>query len=487
MSTTSQPKIVDVVSILREGKKIILPEKMPYPRAIDILQREMVREEEYITVNAVFEGALPQEGAVAMFNVFEREFGYTQTPMFGRQATREVRVGINETVSVPWGDFEIPGVDGQFSTSATMHKERQTFQIVGRVRRKNETIFKDLVELIRTEIRENSIYKGKAWRLRTNDERGYPLDLPEPEFIELDENAEKNLSFPADVETSLNISLWARIEYAEAFRAANTSLRTGIVLAGEYGTGKSMTATVTALKAIRNGYTYIVCDRADELVAVARIAREYGPVVVFCEDIDRVSSGDRNISMDELLNVVDGIESKDAELILVFTTNDLDSMHEAMTRPGRIDSVITLRFPDVEATEKLLRIYAGAILPADEDISRAAEVIANKRTSAVAEVAKRAIAAAIWANHGVKPDYINGDNLYYAAVSVVNQLATLEKKKADRDLTPIERAAQIMVKKPNGHDESMPILMNENAAVVSALSEMRGNDNIAHEADSPGR
>ena len=39
--------------------------------------------------------------------------------------------------------------------------------------------------------------------------------------------------------------------------------------------------------------------------------------------------------MDDVLNIIDGIDSKKANIITVLTTNDLEGINPAMLRPGR--------------------------------------------------------------------------------------------------------------------------------------------------------
>jgi SpoVK/Ycf46/Vps4 family AAA+-type ATPase len=155
-----------------------------------------------------------------------------------------------------------------------------------------------------------------------------------------------------------------------------------------------------------------------------------------------VASGDRTIGLDELLNVVDGIESKAAELIVVLSTNDLDSIHEAMLRPGRIDGVITFREPDAKATEKLLRVYLGDLLDADEDISEASKLLAGNKTAAVREAATRVKAAAIWST-GEVPTKVTAGDLRQAAMSVVNQMNSLIRDPKEKH-SEIVKAARVL-------------------------------------------
>ena len=72
--------------------------------------------------------------------------------------------------------------------------------------------------------------------------------------------------------------------------------------------------------------------------------------------------------MDEILNVIDGIESKGTEIITVLTTNNLGNITSAMLRPGRLDAIVSVRAPDAKAAQQLVRLYAGTLLAADDDL-----------------------------------------------------------------------------------------------------------------------
>ena len=187
MSTDKKPTIADVVTVKREGKHLILPENLSFDRAIDVLVRQRDYENETVDISTTF-SCLPQEGGVALVRVLEREFGFAQTKkeIFGNASQIEVKVGVNETVSVPWGRFTVPGVDGWIGTDATQTQEgRIVFAMTAQVKRLHEKIVQDIIAKVRDEIRANSIYKGKAWRLRLYDDMGRPLPMPEPQFVEL--------------------------------------------------------------------------------------------------------------------------------------------------------------------------------------------------------------------------------------------------------------------------------------------------------------
>jgi transitional endoplasmic reticulum ATPase len=112
--------------------------------------------------------------------------------------------------------------------------------------------------------------------------------------------------------------------------------------------------------------------------------------VVFCEDIDRaILAGERSVKMDDILNIIDGIDSKYSNIIVVLTTNELEKIHAAMLRPGRLDAVVEVTKPDAKAVEKLLRIYGKDVIAAEVDLTRAGQILQGNIPAVIAEVIKR--------------------------------------------------------------------------------------------------
>src|SRR5258708_32271027 len=201
------------------------------------------------------------------------------------------------------------------------------------------------------------------------DSRGKPLAMPEPRFLDLAQVRANELVFSDDVDRAIHASLFTPIERAEECRKLGMPVKRGVLLAGPFGVGKTLAAYVAAAKAEKAGWTFVYCETAPELSDVVRFAQQYAPAVVFCEDIDRVVSGDRDIDMDQILSIVDGIESKESEILLVLTTNDAKDINQAMLRPGRLDSVINVTPPDPGAVIRLIHLYARGILANGEDLT----------------------------------------------------------------------------------------------------------------------
>lgn len=444
-------KIVDVVQVERQGEKLVIPEGMTWDRVIDFAEKQKAYEQQRVDIFAQIE-VFPFEGAYALWSELNDRFGYANAVatqgMFGEELPTTISVAVSKTesIQVPWGAFTIPGVDGKLEAGIARNSEgRAVFTLRGTVRRASEKIVNEIVEGVKRRVREESLYRSKAWRLRITDDNGGPIPMPMPEFMDLPLEAEQELTFSDEVAASFRINLWNQIEHKDRMKAVGFPTKRGVLLAGPYGTGKSMASTVTAIKAVRNGYTFINVDRADELGDIVRLARDYQPAVVFCEDIDRVTSGNRSINMDELLNIIDGVEAKGTEIIIVLTTNDAQSIHPSMLRPGRLDAIINVAPPDAAAADRLMRVYSRGLIDVDEDISAAATKLEGEKTAVIREVVERAKSA--WVdNHDHDTDplemRLTGKDLLDAAHSMRNQLELLAEHEPD-ERSDQEKAAQI--------------------------------------------
>lgn len=69
-------------------------------------------------------------------------------------------------------------------------------------------------------------------------------------------------------------------------------------------------------------------------------------VVIFVEDIDQVTRGNRDTAMQDILNTLDGGDTKNMNVISLFTTNHIELIEPTFLRGKRIGSIISLGFLD---------------------------------------------------------------------------------------------------------------------------------------------
>lgn len=385
------------VHIKREGTRITLPSEpfpMSYAEAITCLQRRIQEEEEVIAVHEDVD-AFPFDGAHAFMEAMKQTYGWAspqaRETFFGKipPKTINLEIGYGVYTQIIWGDFKIPGMEGVLTTGVTSKDGRPIFKIGGEVKKKHQQDVAALAALTRQIVKERSIYKGKAITLKTNDQGEVQFDRP-PGFLDLSRVNPDELTFSDEVAAQVETNLWCPVENTDACRLHHIPLKRGVLLEGPFGTGKTLTAFVTAQKAAKNGWTFIMLDRVSGLNQALTFARMYQPAVVFAEDVDREVQGqDRTVAIDDILNTIDGIESKGSEVITILTSNDVKGINRAMLRPGRLDAIISVQAPDAKAAQKLIRLYSRGLIADDVDLSAAGTELKGQIPATIREVVER--------------------------------------------------------------------------------------------------
>jgi transitional endoplasmic reticulum ATPase len=433
------------VNIQHGGTKIILPDdphQMTTGEAITALTRLQRAEETPVTVHEEVE-AFPLDGAHAMSMALREIYGWVEAVpkpgMFGPVPPKVINleIGFGKQTQVIWGMFRVPNVSGALETGMTRKEGRLIFCIEGTVLKKEQAVVKRIADRTREIARAHSIYKGKAIRVRTD---GNQIDAQnQPRFLDTSRVDERELVFSDELMTQVTTNLFTPIEKTDLCRKNRVPLKRGVLLEGPYGTGKTLTAFVTAKKCEANGWTFIMLDRVAALKDALIFARMYAPAVIFAEDIDRTIEGERSVQMDDVLNTIDGADSKGTEVITILTSNHVDKINRAMLRPGRLDAVLSIQAPDAKAAERLMRLYARGLIPTGADLTQAGKELAGQIPAVIREVVER---SKLYAISRLKSDRegfeLQGHDLETAARGMKTHLALLNPPKT-ADKTASER------------------------------------------------
>lgn len=455
--TLDDPKLTAkmVAEIVHTGEKMILPTDMSLDQAIDLLMRRKKYMDEDVVINQTFT-VFPWDGAYALQRVLQTKYGWaTAEPIPGFFGPRPpqmitIDIGPNEKINVPWGRFSLPNIEGFVQTGTEEKNRLVCFQLAASVKRRNEPEIRELFATVERFLAANSIYKGKAVKIRFTDDDGDDISLPTPTFLDTSHIDPNMLVYSQTVMDMIETNLFTPIKRVPDLIANKIPIKRGVLLGGTYGTGKTLAAHVASKHAVDNGITFIYVARADELARAIDFAKMYqSPAsVIFCEDIDRTTNGERSVEMDDLLNIIDGIDTKNANIMVILTTNHLDNINQAMLRPGRLDAVIDVLPPDGPAVEKLIRNYAGKALDPKTSIVRVGAVLAGRIPAVIAEVVKRAKLAQLSLQpEGGLVTNLTEEALVIAANTMTVQLDLLEEKREpvtpalDRAFTSIVEAA----------------------------------------------
>lgn len=448
------------MEIVREGTQIILPPKMTYEQAQDWLARKREEEETMIRIQETV-NTFPLDGAIAFMKALKQKYGWTSlqpVPGFFSD-TPPTFIGVNvspvDTVQVVWGRIEVPIIEGNLNTYAVVTNDKQVvFGIMANVKRRYKEDVHEIIKLTRKLAREESIYRGKAIRAVFPDVEAEKFNPTEhaPHFMDTSKTNSQDLIFDDDTLDIIRTNLWGPILYTDAVRRMKVPLKRGCLLEGPYGTGKTLTAAITAKMSEENGWTFIYVEDVRRLAEAMKFAKMYAPAVVFTEDIDRAmrdneysnDTEERNELMNEILNTIDGVEYKGVELLVVLSTNHVEKITKALLRPGRLDAVISVRPPNAETVPKVIRHYAQHMLAKGEDLTEVGKKLAGQIPASIREVVERAKLSAITHSDGCTHDLkITAADLLTAANGMLMHLELLKPPVVDRR-SDIEKAAIVI-------------------------------------------
>jgi transitional endoplasmic reticulum ATPase len=97
---------------------------------------------------------------------------------------------------------------------------------------------------------------------------------------------------------------------------------------------------------------------------------------------DRTVQGERTVAMDDILNILDGIDGKGDNIITVLTTNHLENVNQAMLRPGRLDAIINIEPPNAK--------YGGQAIDEEESLYEVGKALEGQIPAVIEETVKRA-------------------------------------------------------------------------------------------------
>lgn len=432
------------------GTKFVLPERVDLSGAIDFLVQRRDDEENDHRFSRQFPYR-PYDGARATALAIREAFGFTlgQTlhTFFGRELPQLVDIktgpGDEDREQVPWGAMRLPGMKGMtIHLTAAQHAEfGQIFQIVAEGPRKYRFHIEGLFKLIDKYLREDSIYKGKA------------IDGAE-QFIDVGVVDPRDVVFTDSVQRRLEGDVWAFIKHSDLLDSLGHGGKFAVLFEGDYGTGKSLAAILTAQVAIANGWTFLMCRPGrDNLTATLEMARMYQPAVVFGEDVDTMAGPQSGDTIERYLDLLDGIKQKGLKLLAVFTTNHAEDIHKGMLRPGRIGAVIHVGAMERDGVERLTRRVIGDALDPEmtaSDWDEVFEHVDGYMPAFVREVLDRSVRYAITLNDG-ELGLIGKEALCLAADGLRDQHKLMEEASEERvDMTLSTALAAVVTKAIDG-------------------------------------
>jgi len=170
-----------------------------------------------------------------------------------------------------------------------------------------------------------------------------------------------------DVKRQLIETVIWPIKHADKFKEMNVDPPKGVLVYGPPGCSKTMMARAVATESSMNFvavkgpeiFSKWVGDSEQAIRDLFRIARQASPCVIFFDEIDALGSergsDDGGVSsrvLTQLLTEMDGVTGL-KQVIVIAATNRPQVLDPALLRPGRLDRLVYVGLPDVDARRSI--------------------------------------------------------------------------------------------------------------------------------------
>lgn len=251
------------------------------------------------------------------------------------------------------------------------------------------------------------------------------------------------------------------IQNPEKYSKFNVRMPKGILLYGAPGTGKTLMAKALAGEA---GVPFYAVSGSDFVQVYAGLgagrirnlfkkAKKSGKSVVFIDEIDAIGkkraagnikgSDESDRTLNALLTEMSGF-ADDSGTIVVAATNRIDTLDDALLRPGRFDRQIEIMLPDKNARKDIIQLYLNKIHAQDVNIEVLADLTVYFSGAMIENLINEAALLAIRENS----DNISEDHIKKAYLEI---LAGVEKKDCDngrqKTITSYHEAGHAFVSK----------------------------------------
>ena len=180
----------------------------------------------------------------------------------------------------------------------------------------------------------------------------------------------KDIGGLEDLKREIRLRIVEPLKNPEVFKRFGKQVGGGILMYGPPGCGKSLIAEATANEANATFFHVKASDLKSKYVGeteqnIAKLfekAREKAPSIIFFDEFE-VLGGDRNSTdqytkqaVSQLLTEMDGMGSKDQQILLLAATNEPWNIDLALRREGRFGRSLFIPPPDIESRAKIMEI-----------------------------------------------------------------------------------------------------------------------------------
>lgn len=345
-------------------------------------------------------------------------------------STVDITLADGSRMKAPYGDIQLAGLGEDSLISINYDSVAHVLLVTGSCQFRFSSLIDDIVEVAKRNISTNSIYKGQALEI---------TDINEPKILDLSSIDDQLMILSDQTEYDLR-PIRARLLNPDKCVEKGIPLKFGALLEGGYGTGKTLLAFKLARQAVENGWIFIYLKDPTllaESLRMSKIIDKSGHgALVFVEDIDQVTRGDRDSAMQDILNTLDGGDTKDMNVITLFTTNHINLIEPTFLRGKRIGTIISMGALDAKTAEVFIReSFKIGYYTIVDDLTEVCKLIEenNIAPAFMAEIIEKVKAMMVLDDQcEVKAEYIK-----FSVKSYLNQVKLSRTK--DMSMTPEKR------------------------------------------------
>lgn len=377
-----------------------------YADALDYIDNELKQSKKMAKINYRIR-CFRNDGIYQLNQAISQVFGAVvskeQRNPSGESSVQTVDITLADgtRVKAPYGDISLEGLGEGSSININYDSSTHDLVITGKCQFRFSSLMDDIIEVTKHNLRTNSIYKGQALEIS---------DINDPKILDLSGIDRQLMVLSKETEYALR-PIYARIMNPTMCLEKGIPLKFGALLEGGYGTGKTLLAFKLAKIIDQSGHG----------------------VLIFVEDIDQVTRGNRDSAMQDILNTLDGGDTKDMNVITLFTTNHIELIEPTFLRGKRVGTIISLGPLDAETAEQFIRksfeIGCYTILDDLTDVCKFIEA-SHIAPAFMAEIIEKVKSMMVLANQCE----VKADDIKYSVQSYLRQVELSRTK--DMSVTP---------------------------------------------------
>lgn len=412
--------------------KIMSQPGIKYADALDYIGNELKQSKKMAKINYRIR-CFRNDGIYQLNQAISQVFGAVvskeQRNPSGESSVQTVDITLADgtRVKAPYGDISLEGLGEGSSININYDSSTHDLVITGKCQFRFSSLMDDIIEVTKHNLRTNSIYKGQALEIS---------DINDPKILDLSGIDRQLMVLSKETEYALR-PIYARIMNPTMCLEKGIPLKFGALLEGGYGTGKTLLAFKLAKKAVANNWMFIYLKDPKllaEALRMSKIIDQSGHgVLIFVEDIDQVTRGNRDSAMQDILNTLDGGDTKDMNVITLFTTNHIELIEPTFLRGKRVGTIISMGPLDAETAEQFIRksfeIGCYTILDDLTDVCKFIEA-SHIAPAFMAEIIEKVKSMMVLANQCE----VKADDIKYSVQSYLRQVELSRTK--DMSVTP---------------------------------------------------